>query len=193
MIELINELICDKNNMIEHLNAIKHEIDGTESLREKILLKIYWLEEKKRYLQSLYKLLKIFVIFLQEDEMHSKTLKHHHNEKSSEDLNAILEDRTYNDVQQIELEKLRAELYQITLLMITEGFVRETVASEREVLSLSLEIEEGPVQSVTKASKNRYESFYKRIQTMKRSICAYLRSKLYHTKWYRTSSPDSQI
>jgi hypothetical protein len=190
MIALINELICDKNNMIEHLNAIKYEIEGTESLREKILLKIYWLEEKKRYLQSLYKLLKIFVIFLQEDEMHSKTLKHHHNEKSSEDLNAILEDRTYNDVQQIELEKLRAELYQITLLMITEGFVRETVASEREVLSLSLEIEEGPVQSVTKASKNRYRSFYERIKRIKQSFASYIWSKIHHIPWQTRSRSD---
>jgi uncharacterized protein YjcR len=110
----VSEISREQCNLIDRLNAISSCIECEDKLIEKVRLKIDWFELKRESVTEL-------------TSMISKIRKQLHNTIT---FHARLPCIREEDCD-IQLDQLKIELYNTTLSMMKDGFVRETSISER--------------------------------------------------------------
>jgi hypothetical protein len=110
---LVSEISREQCNIIDHLNAISSCIECEDKLIDKVRLKIYWVELKRESVTELTSII-------------SKIRNQLHNTITFTRLPCIREEDC-----DIQLDQLKIELYNTTLSMMKDGFVRETSISER--------------------------------------------------------------
>ena len=110
---LVSEISREQCNLIDRLNAISSCIECEDKLIEKVRLKIYWVELKRESVTELTSII-------------SKIRNQLHNTITFTRLPCIMEEDC-----DIQLDQLKIELYNTTLYMMKDGFVRETSISER--------------------------------------------------------------
>ena len=111
---LVSEISREQCNLIDRLNAISSCIECEDKLIEKVRLKIDWFELKRESVTEL-------------TSMISKIRKQLHNTTT---FHTRLPCITAEDCD-IQIRQLKIELYDTTLSMMKDGFVREISISER--------------------------------------------------------------
>ena len=115
MQNLVSELYQERHCLVARLNAIHHKIQCEDGLARKVLLKIEWLTEKresiKRLTGMITKIRKMLTIY--GDDFDDGRLVH--------ETVPISETE-----EELRIEQLKTELYELTLSMISGGSVLVT-------------------------------------------------------------------
>ena len=67
--EMVEEVMLEKNELVEHLNAMHQRIEGEKDLAVKALLKVECMDEKYRSIEALSKVVASLQRVLEEEEM----------------------------------------------------------------------------------------------------------------------------